>query len=153
MPARSLPGHARSASGERIRFDYTDLVVLHPVLHGGRLPKGKGGPPARGRRRVKIFFMLLELSLPGTSTRIKLKTACRSCPERCDWHEVSAFCLLLSGLVRCGRWAGWIVSSPPHIHSKPVPLYFPLSGGLSACARRWAQFRVGLVAWGMESRK
>ena len=82
MPARSLPGRARSASGERIRFDYTDLVVLHPVLHGGRLPKGKGGPPARGRRRVKIFFMLLELSLSGTSTRIKLKAACRSCPGR-----------------------------------------------------------------------
>ena len=91
MPARSLPGRARSASGERIRFDYTDLVVLHPVLHGGRLPKGKGGPPARGRRRVKIFFLLLELSLSGTSTRIKLKTACRSCLERCDRHEVGAF--------------------------------------------------------------
>ena len=38
-------------------------------------------------------------------------------------------------------------------HSKPVPLWEVLSGGLSACARRWAQFRVGLVAWGMESRK
>ena len=24
-------------------------------------------------------------------------------------------CLLLLGLVRCGRWAGWMVSSPPHI--------------------------------------
>ena len=39
------------------------------------------------------------------------------------------------------------------LHSKPVPLYLVLSLGLSACARRWAQFRVGLVAWGMESRK
>ena len=39
------------------------------------------------------------------------------------------------------------------IHSKPVPLWEVLSLGLSACARRWAQFRVGLVAWGMESRK
>ena len=38
-------------------------------------------------------------------------------------------------------------------HSKPVPLCLVLSIGLSACARRWAQFRVGLVAWGMESRK
>ena len=64
---------------------------------------------------MKIFFMLLELSLSGTSTRIKLKTACRSCPERCDRHEAGAFCLLLSGLVRYGRWAGWIVSSPPHV--------------------------------------
>ena len=57
----------------------------------GPTARGEGGPPARGRRRVKIFFMLLELSLSGTSTRIKLKTACRSCPERCDRHEVSAF--------------------------------------------------------------
>ena len=38
-------------------------------------------------------------------------------------------------------------------HSKPVPLYLAVSLALSACARRWAQFRVGLAAWGMESRK
>ena len=30
---------------------------------------------------------------------------------------------------------------------------FPLSGGLSACARRWAQFWVGLAAWGVEAGK
>ena len=82
-PTRSLPGRARSASGERIRFDYTNLIILHHVLHRGRLPKGEGGlqPEAVGE------------SLSGTSTRIKLKTACRSCPERCDRHQVSAFCV------------------------------------------------------------
>ena len=37
-------------------------------------------------------------------------------------------------------------------HSKPVPLSVDVSGVLSACARRWAQFRVGVAAWGMESR-
>ena len=54
--ARSPPGRARSASGERIRFDYTSLAGLHPALHEGRLPGGERGPPARGRRRLKIFF-------------------------------------------------------------------------------------------------
>ena len=38
-------------------------------------------------------------------------------------------------------------------HSKPDPLWEVVSGVLSACARRWARFRVGLAAWGMEARK
>ena len=46
-----------------------------------------------------------------------------------------------------------IVSPRSPIHSKPVPLWEVLSIGLSACAHQWAQFRVGLLAWGMESWK
>ena len=41
------------------------------------------------------------------------------------------------------RW-----EDPKSEHSKPIPLYLPLSGVLSACARRWAQFRVGFGSLG-----
>jgi hypothetical protein len=112
-PTRSLPGRARSASGERIRFDYTNLIILHHVLHRGRLPKGEGGlqPEAVGE------------SLSGTSTRIKLKTACRSCPERCDRHQVSAFCAAAAcyfGLGSAWSMSRLVVRSTPHIDLSPV---------------------------------
>ena len=38
------------------------------------------------------------------------------------------------------------------IHSRPVPLWAALSLALSACARRWAQFWIGVAAWGMGAR-
>ena len=100
MPARSLPGHARLASGERICFDYTDLVVLHPVLH-----RGQGWASSLRLLVSEDVFLLLELSLSGTSTRIKLKTTCRSHPERCDQHKVGA------------RQLSWLefVRSTPHL--------------------------------------
>ena len=43
--------------------------------------------------------------------------------------------------------------APSGIHSKPVPLYLAVSLALGACTRQWAQFWVGLAAWGMEARK
>ena len=40
---------------------------------------------------MEDIFAALELSLSGMSSSINLKTTCRSCPERCDRHEVGAF--------------------------------------------------------------
>ena len=65
--------------------------------------------------------------------------------SRAYWLEMAEL-LAAQRQVRPARLR--VVHMPNPYHST-----FPLSGGLSACARRWAQFRVWLAAWGMESRK